>query len=291
MIIQPSYTPNSCIPILNIQDIPAYSARISNSSQSSQLKKSSEKLQQNRGISTKRKAGQSPSLERRLLKTIRADENTTSAPTPKTKDPCTHIFPTLEELGPALSQIIPPPECLFPRGEDVAMISEALGTDVLEDNSDDDSLFGDHGFEASMSNNVARGPQPHHAAPTTRASPRRKSPKNIKIPKAKKVVPAPKPKTRPPVKHIMVVEWTNNLDRFHYLTSGGKLDWRAAEELHKLLTAIDDRKDDLYLTPENLMKTHLATAVKNFRHGGLEGKTKHLADQITKYWRQLCREA
>ncbi|CAA7260233.1 unnamed protein product [Cyclocybe aegerita] len=288
-IIQPSYTLDPSIPILNIQDIPTYPAAVYGSSQSSQPKKSPEK--QNREVYTKRKASRSPSLERCPLKTIKADGNITSAPTPKTKDPRTDVFPRLDELGPALSQITPPPECPLPRGEDVAMTFEPPETVVPEDDSDDDSLFGDHEFEASTSKEVDRGRQLDRVVPTTGARWRRKSPKNTKIPKAKKVVPAPKPKTRLPVKHITVVEWKNDLERFHYLASGGKLDWRPAEELYKLLTTIDERKDDSYLTPENLMKTHLATAVKNFRHGGFEGKTRHLADQITKYWRQLCREA
>ena len=102
--------------------------------------------------------------------------------------------------------------------------------------------------------------------------------------------------SRPPlmkVDELKVARWKERLDRYATLRTVQVEKWNAklADALYELLCSINAVKMDPYLEPHVLAETQLAKTMKQFRHSEYNMATRVVADEITKYWRQMCRQA
>lgn len=89
---------------------------------------------------------------------------------------------------------------------------------------------------------------------------------------------------------LRVQRWMDYLHSLVRLRDAGPLHPKYAENLYKHLQHINTHKNDPYLDVTVLKDTGLGKMLKQFRHGMFERRSRLVADEITKYWRQMCRE-
>ncbi|KAF8901655.1 hypothetical protein CPB84DRAFT_1777126 [Gymnopilus junonius] len=149
--------------------------------------------------------------------------------------------------------------------EALAIAALSLSTNTNEE-SDMSSLFGDGEAES-------RG---HRQAPmTTKGTISRAQPQQH---------------GQPAVGDLVVLRWTERLECFETLGQIGKMNQKTSEQLYALIQAINSKKTDPYLTPQVLGDSNLAKTLTQFRKKPWERRTRELADEISKSWRQLCRD-
>jgi hypothetical protein len=90
---------------------------------------------------------------------------------------------------------------------------------------------------------------------------------------------------------LKVVFWVNELRRYLFLWETSRMNSAHAAELHQLLSKIEDKMADPFLTPQMLGKTSLGKVMKSFTHGTLDARVKKVARHVVGYWRKVCLEA
>ncbi|KAF4619409.1 hypothetical protein D9613_005378 [Agrocybe pediades] len=158
------------------------------------------------------------------------------------------------------------------------------------EDSDDDSLFGDHEEELEpIEQCTTVGSQGIIAAPGNKQDyPHTDETSQGDSDGISQSFPA---KTAS-VNDVKVVRWKERLDRYASLRTGVVEGWNAksADALYELLCSINIVKDSPHLQPQVLGETGLAKSLKQFRHSQYTRATRAVADEITKYWRHVCRE-
>ena len=93
------------------------------------------------------------------------------------------------------------------------------------------------------------------------------------------------------VDNFKVLRWMEMLKRIDMLCpEAAGTNTKLPEQLYALLQSINNEKANAYLTPQVLANSGLGRLLLRFRHKPWERRSRKLADTITKFWRQRCRE-
>ena len=247
---------------------------------------------------TKRKA---ISVEpvKRPSKFIKVDQNVKESPIWQETSPSSSVnLPGLDkhgtmQAGMASLSLSLPCGSAGQDGADASDVGDDSGaegpatSDDPDDNSENDSPFGNSSvnYKSGLMHPDTQDFLP--ANPICSDKFRLKSGKYLQV---RSKFKAPVRSYTPPITHLVVIRWVNELKRFQYLRDARKLDEKILAELHQLLNNIDKQKGDHFLTPKVLGDTHLGRLVSEFRHGKHGKASKAIADGIAKFWRNRCRE-